>query len=80
MFSADEFLEIFIDTPIDDCIARDPKGLYAKALDGQIANFTGISSPYEAPEAAELVIPTREQTADEAARAIVVELERRGLI
>jgi bifunctional enzyme CysN/CysC len=80
MFSADEFLEIFIDTPIEDCIARDPKGLYAKALDGQIANFTGISSPYEAPEAAELVIATQESSAEDAARAIVVELERRGLI
>ena len=80
MFSADEFLEIFIDTPIDDCIKRDPKGLYAKALDGQIANFTGISSPYEAPEAAEMVVATREKSAEEAARAIVAELERRGLI
>jgi bifunctional enzyme CysN/CysC len=80
MFSAEEFLEVFIDTPIEDCIARDPKGLYAKALDGQIANFTGISSPYEAPDDAELVVPTRERTADQAAEAIVIELDRRGLL
>ena len=80
MFSAEEFLEVFIDTPIEDCIARDPKGLYAKALDGQIANFTGINSPYEPPEDAEVVVPTRERTAAEAAEAIVVELDRRGLL
>jgi len=80
MFSANEFLEVFIDTPIEDCIKRDPKGLYAKALDGQIANFTGVSSPYEAPEDAELVIPTQEKTAEAAAEAIVAELEQRGLV
>jgi len=80
MFTPAEFLEVFIDTPIEDCIARDPKGLYAKALDGQIANFTGISSPYEPPQAAEVVVPTRERTADEAAEAIVIELDRRGLL
>ena len=80
MFAPEEFLEVFIDTPIEDCIARDPKGLYAKALDGQIANFTGISSPYEPPEDAELVVPTRERTADQAAEAIVVELDGRGLL
>jgi len=80
MFPAQEFLEVFIDTPIEDCIKRDPKGLYAKALDGQIANFTGISSPYEAPEDAEVVVPTREKTAADAAEAIVAELDRRGLL
>ena len=80
MFTPAEFLEVFIDTPIEDCIARDPTGLYAKALDGQIANFTGISSPYEPPEDAELVVPTRERTADQAAEAIVVELDGRGLL
>ena len=53
-----EFLEIFVDTPLEDCIARDPKGLYAKAQAGQIKNFTGIDSPYEQPEHAELVLKT----------------------
>jgi len=80
MFSAEEFLEVFIDTPIEDCIARDPKGLYAKALDGQIANFTGVSSPYEPPEAAELVVPTRERTPADAAEIIIETLDRRGLL
>jgi len=45
-----EFVEIFVDTPLDECARRDPKGLYAKAQAGAIANFTGLTSPYEAPE------------------------------
>ena len=45
-----EFLEIFVDAPIEDCIARDPKGLYKRALAGEIKNFTGIDQPYERPE------------------------------
>ena len=63
-WSADgEFIEIFVDTPIEDCIARDPKGLYKKALAGEIRNFTGVGSPYERPDDAELVIATRDMTA-----------------
>ena len=50
----EEFIEIFVDTPLEECIRRDPKGLYAKAIAGQIPNFTGIGSPYEAPQAPEL--------------------------
>ncbi|HEX7770761.1 MAG TPA: sulfate adenylyltransferase subunit CysN, partial [Dokdonella sp.] len=50
LLGAGEFVEVFVDTPIEDCIARDPKGLYAKAQAGQIKNFTGIDSPYEPPE------------------------------
>jgi bifunctional enzyme CysN/CysC len=80
LFDDESFMEIFVDTPIEDCIARDPKGLYVKALDGQIANFTGVSSPYEAPEDAELVLKTRELDAAAAARRIVEELARRGRI
>ncbi|WP_026622522.1 bifunctional enzyme CysN/CysC (plasmid) [Ensifer sp. WSM1721] len=53
-----EFIEIFIDTPLDECARRDPKGLYEKALAGKIANFTGVSSPYEVPENAELHLQT----------------------
>jgi bifunctional enzyme CysN/CysC len=79
LFDEGEFLEVFVDTPLDDCIARDPKGLYAKALDGKIANFTGVSSPYEAPERAELVLATRELSAEAAAEAVVAELERRRI-
>jgi bifunctional enzyme CysN/CysC len=53
-----EFIEIFVDTPIEECMRRDPKGLYAKAKSGQIKNFTGFDSPYEAPKAPELSLPT----------------------
>ncbi|MDK1491952.1 sulfate adenylyltransferase subunit CysN [Sinorhizobium sp. 7-81] len=53
-----EFIEIFVDTPLDECARRDPKGLYEKALAGKIANFTGVSSPYEAPENPELHLRT----------------------
>ncbi len=53
---ADEFVEIFVDTPLEECIARDPKGLYKKALAGEIKNFTGVDQAYEPPEKAELVL------------------------
>ena len=66
-----EFVEIFVDTPIEDAEARDVKGLYAKARAGEIADFTGISSPYEAPETPELRIDTRSESAEEAAERIV---------
>ena len=58
LLAAGEFIEIFVDTPLDVCIARDPKGLYAKAQHGEIKHFTGIDSPYEAPETAELTLKT----------------------
>ena len=80
LFADGEFIEIFVDTPLEDCIARDPKGLYVKAQAGQIANFTGVSSPYEAPENAELVIPTHGRDPADGARAIVEELVKRGRI
>ncbi|HXQ09505.1 MAG TPA: sulfate adenylyltransferase subunit CysN [Caulobacteraceae bacterium] len=80
LFGQGEFLEIFVDTPLDDCIARDPKGLYVKALAGQIDNFTGVSSPYEPPESAEIVIETHGRDPAGAAHAIIAELERRGRI
>ncbi len=65
-----EFTEIFVDTPVEECIRRDPKGLYAKALAGQIANFTGIGSRYEAPTAPELWLDGT-QAVEEAAQAVV---------
>jgi bifunctional enzyme CysN/CysC len=80
LFAEGEFIEIFVDTPLEDCIARDPKGLYVKAQAGEIANFTGVSSPYEAPENAELVIPTHGQDPAEGARAVIDELVKRGRI
>ncbi|MEI9889485.1 MAG: sulfate adenylyltransferase subunit CysN [Caulobacteraceae bacterium] len=75
-----EFIEVFVDTDIEDCIGRDPKGLYAKALKGEIANFTGISSPYERPEDAEIVLKTSEFSAEVLAGRVVDELARRAII
>ena len=59
-----EFVEVYVDTPLAECERRDPKGLYAKARAGQIANFTGLDSPYEPPEAPELVVRTAEEPLD----------------
>ena len=75
-----DFIEIFVDTPLEDCMKRDPKGLYAKAVKGEIAHFTGVTSPYEAPEAAELVLPTAELSAVEAADLVIAELTSRGIV
>jgi adenylylsulfate kinase-like enzyme len=54
LLEAGEFIEIFVDTPLDECIARDPKGLYRRAIAGEIKNFTGVAQAYEAPENPEL--------------------------
>jgi bifunctional enzyme CysN/CysC len=69
-----EFFEIFVDTPLVDAERRDVKGLYAKARAGELKNFTGIDSPYEAPEHAEIHIDTTKLNADEAADLIVEKL------
>jgi bifunctional enzyme CysN/CysC len=74
-----QFLEIFVDTPIEECIRRDPKGLYAKAKAGGIENFTGIDSPYEEPEAPEMRLTTI-GAAEAAATQIIDELHRRRII
>jgi bifunctional enzyme CysN/CysC len=66
-----EFLEVFIDTPIEECARRDPKGLYKKAQTGEIKNFTGISSPYEAPEHPDIHVRTVGRKVDEVALEIV---------
>jgi len=71
MMPADEFFEIHIDTPLADAEARDVKGLYKKARAGQLKNFTGVDSPYEAPSAPEILIDTTKMTPDEAADLIV---------
>ncbi|WP_417834671.1 sulfate adenylyltransferase subunit CysN [Thalassospira xiamenensis] len=75
-----EFIEVFIDTPIEVCEQRDVKGLYKKAREGKIANFTGIDSPYEAPENAEITVNTSDQTAEQAAEVIVAKLEEFGVL
>ena len=77
MLPPGEFLEIFVDTPLADAERRDVKGLYAKARAGKLANFTGIDSPYEAPEQPDLRIDTTGMSAVDAAEAIVDLLSRR---
>ena len=72
-----EFIEVFVDTPIEECARRDPKGLYKKAMRGELANFTGISSPYEAPENPELHLKTVGTDPDELAMRIHALLESR---
>ena len=71
MLAEGEFVEIFVDAPLAEAERRDPKGLYAKARAGLIPNFTGIGSPYEAPEAAEVRVDTTAMSAEDAAEEIV---------
>ncbi|HEY8255898.1 MAG TPA: adenylyl-sulfate kinase, partial [Rhizomicrobium sp.] len=75
-----EFLEVFVDTPLEVCMQRDPKGLYEKAKAGKIKSFTGIDSPYEAPEKAEITIRTVEATPEAQAQAIVRYLREHGYL
>jgi len=75
-----EFLEVFVDTPIEVCMQRDPKGLYEKAKAGKIKNFTGIDSPYEAPQKADLTIRTVEAAPEAHAQAIVRHLRDKGYL
>lgn len=79
-FAVGEFLEVFVDTPLDVAEARDPKGLYEKARAGAIPNFTGVDSPYEPPEAPEVRLDTTCLTVGEAADAVLDVLETRGFI
>ena len=75
-----EFLEIHVDTPLAVAEQRDVKGLYKKARRGELANFTGIDSPYEAPETPELRVDTTAMDADAAADRVIALLRERGLI
>jgi bifunctional enzyme CysN/CysC len=74
------FLEIFVDTPLDECIRRDPKGLYAKAKAGQLEHFTGLDSPYETPEDPEIHVATMGLTAEILAERIIEELRCRDIV
>jgi len=75
-----EFIEIFVSTSLRVAEERDPKGLYKKARAGEIENFTGIDSPYEAPENPEITIDTQSMSPDEAADYIMDQLAERGFI
>jgi len=74
------FLEILCDCPIDVCAKRDPKGHYEKARSGMIKNFTGVSSPYEAPEFGELVLKTHQCSVDECADQVIDLLITRAIV
>jgi bifunctional enzyme CysN/CysC len=74
-----EFLEIFVDTPVDECRRRDPKGLYAKADAGQIRNFTGVDAPYEEPLDPEIRLRTMEASPEALAEQVVAEMRKSGL-
>jgi bifunctional enzyme CysN/CysC len=74
------FLEIFVDTPLEECIRRDPKGLYAKAKAGRLEHFTGLDSPYEQPEAAEIHVTTIGTTPESIAERVLDELHNRDII
>jgi adenylyl-sulfate kinase len=74
------FLEVFVDAPLEVVIERDVKGLYEKAIAGEIPNFTGISDPFEAPTSPDLHLRTDRQTPEESAQMIIDHLEAQGLV
>ncbi|MEO1278762.1 MAG: adenylyl-sulfate kinase [Planctomycetota bacterium] len=73
------FIEVFVDTPLEECEKRDPKGLYKKARAGEIKGFTGIDDPYEAPEKAELILKTEGRSIDECVQEVLSFLDSKGL-
>lgn len=80
LMPAGEFIEVFMDTPLDTCEQRDPKGLYEKARAGEIRNFTGIDSPYEAPERPEVRLDTSVMSVDQCVDKLIGYLLERNLI
>jgi adenylylsulfate kinase len=74
------FIEVFVDTPIEVCEQRDPKGLYKKARAGQIKGFTGIDDPYEAPSKAELVLKPETMSVEQSVQACLDLLASRGIV
>jgi sulfate adenylyltransferase len=77
---AERFIEVFVNTPLEECERRDVKGMYQKARRGEIKNFTGIDDPYEPPVQPELVIDTVEKTAEDNARSIISYLAEKGFV
>ena len=74
------FLEVYVEASLDELVRRDVKGLYEKALKGEIANFTGVSDPYEAPLTPEVLVNTEVETVEESLGKVVAALEERGFI
>ena len=75
-----EFIEIFVDTPLEQCIARDPKGLYKRAIAGEIKNFTGIDQAYEVPEHPEIRLAAGQEDAERLATKVIDELSKKGVL
>jgi adenylylsulfate kinase-like enzyme len=75
-----EFIEVFVDTPLEVCEARDPKGLYKKARAGEIANFTGVEQEYEAPIDPDVVVSTVDASPEAAAEQLLGYLRDRGVL
>jgi len=80
MFDANEFIEIFVNCPIQICEKRDPKGLYKKARSGVIPNFTGITSPYEKPENPEIIIDTNQLTIEQSVQKVLNDLKEKQIL
>lgn len=74
------FVEVFVDTSVEECARRDVKGLYAKAFAGEIQGFTGVNDPYEAPPSPEIHIRTEGTSPEESAKLVIADLEARGLL
>lgn len=75
-----DFVEIFVNCPLETCIERDTKGLYKKAIAGEISNFTGVSDPYEPPLSAEITLNTGDEKPEESAAKVIKQLEEMGYV
>jgi bifunctional enzyme CysN/CysC len=80
LLEPDEFVEIFVDTPLEACEERDPKGLYKKARRGELRNFTGLDSPYESPSNPELILDALNESASDLADRIIDFMQQRGML
>lgn len=80
LLAAGEFIEVFVDTPLEVCEQRDPKGLYKKARSGEIKHFTGIDSAYEAPQSPEVHLQYQDEPAEQTAERLYNLLEEKGLL
>jgi adenylylsulfate kinase len=76
----EDFVEVFVDAPLEVCAERDVKGLYKKAFSGEIKGFTGVSDPYEPPAAPELHVKTNEEEPNESAARVIAHLQERGYL
>jgi adenylylsulfate kinase-like enzyme len=75
-----DFLEVYVRCPLEVLVARDPKGLYARALRGELPHFTGVSDPYEEPDTPDLVVDTDRETPEQSAARVMELLAERGYV